>query len=43
MAMGEMFAAMLTLGLLGIAADRLARMLTGTYFRRYMPGAYDGG
>jgi NitT/TauT family transport system permease protein len=43
MAMGEMFAAMLTLGLLGIAADRLARMLTGRYFRRYVRGSYDGG
>jgi NitT/TauT family transport system permease protein len=38
MAMGEMFAAMLTLGLLGIAADRLARVLTGRYFRRYVGG-----
>ena len=43
MAMGEMFAAMLTLGLLGIAADRLARMLTGRYFRRYVPGTHNGG
>jgi len=38
-----MFAAMLTLGLLGIAADRLARMLTGRYFRRYVPGTHNGG
>jgi ABC-type nitrate/sulfonate/bicarbonate transport system permease component len=43
MAMGEMFAAMLTLGLLGIVADRLARMLTGRYFRRYVGGTDDGG
>ena len=43
MAMDEMFAAMLTLGLLGIAADRLARMLTGRYFRHYVGGTDDGG
>jgi NitT/TauT family transport system permease protein len=43
MAMDEMFAAMLTLGLLGIAADRLARMLTRRYFRRYVGGADGSG
>ena len=43
MAMDDMFAAMLTLGLLGIAADWLARMLTRRYFRRYVGGADDGG
>ncbi len=43
MAMDQMFAAMLTLGLLGIAADRLARVLTGRYFRRYVGGTDDGG
>jgi NitT/TauT family transport system permease protein len=36
MAMDEMFAAMLTLGVLGIAADRLVRALTGRSLRRYL-------
>jgi NitT/TauT family transport system permease protein len=35
-AMDEMFAAMLTLGLLGIAADRIARLLTTRFLRRYV-------
>jgi ABC-type nitrate/sulfonate/bicarbonate transport system permease component len=43
MAMDQMFAAMLTLGLLGIVADRLARLLTGRYFQRYVRGTGDGG
>jgi ABC-type nitrate/sulfonate/bicarbonate transport system permease component len=38
-----MFAAMLTLGLLGIVADRFARRLTGRYFQRYVGGTGDGG
>jgi NitT/TauT family transport system permease protein len=36
MAMDQMFAAMLTLGLLGIAADRLARVATTRWLRRYV-------
>jgi NitT/TauT family transport system permease protein len=36
MAMDEMFAAMLTLGVLGIAADRLVRALTARSLRRYL-------
>jgi ABC-type nitrate/sulfonate/bicarbonate transport system permease component len=43
MAMDQMFAAMLTLGLLGIVADRLARRLTWRYFQRYVGGTGDGG
>jgi NitT/TauT family transport system permease protein len=43
MAMSDMFAAMLTLGLLGVAADRFARMLTVRCFRRYLGGADDRG
>jgi NitT/TauT family transport system permease protein len=37
MAMDEMFAAMLTLGVLGIVADRLMRAITGRSLRRYLP------
>jgi NitT/TauT family transport system permease protein len=40
MAMSEMFAAMLTLGALGIVADRIVRLLTSRYQRRYMPAGY---
>lgn len=36
MAMDQMFAAMLVLGLLGIAADRLARLIASRFLRRYM-------
>ena len=36
MAMDEMFGAMLTLGVLGIAADRLVRVLTARSLRRYL-------
>jgi NitT/TauT family transport system permease protein len=36
MAMDEMFAAMLTLGVLGIVADRLVRLLTRRSLRRYL-------
>ncbi len=36
MAMDQMFAGMLVLGLLGIAADRLARFLSTRFLRRYM-------
>lgn len=38
MAMGEMFAAMLVLGVLGIAADRIVRAATDRFLRRYLPG-----
>jgi NitT/TauT family transport system permease protein len=38
MAMGEMFAAMLVLGVLGIAADRIVRSATDRFLRRYLPG-----
>lgn len=37
MAMDEMFAAMLTLGVLGIVADRLMRAITARSLRRYLP------
>jgi len=36
MAMDQMFAAMLVLGLLGIAADRLARLLAARFLRHYV-------
>jgi ABC-type nitrate/sulfonate/bicarbonate transport system permease component len=36
MAMDEMFAAILTLGFLGIVADRLVRALTARYLHRYL-------
>jgi ABC-type nitrate/sulfonate/bicarbonate transport system permease component len=36
MAMDQMFAAMLVLGVLGIAADRLARLATSRWLRRYV-------
>jgi NitT/TauT family transport system permease protein len=36
MAMDEMFAAMIVLGVLGIAADRFARLLTERYLHRYV-------
>ncbi|HVO90318.1 MAG TPA: ABC transporter permease, partial [Casimicrobiaceae bacterium] len=36
-AMGDMFAAMLVLGLLGIVADRLVRFATERYLHRYLP------
>ena len=36
MAMDQMFAAMLVLGLLGIAADRLARALAARFLRHYL-------
>lgn len=39
MAMDQMFAAMLVLGLLGIAADRIARALAARFLRRYLHGA----
>lgn len=42
MAMSDMFAAMLVLGLLGVAADRVAQMLTSRFFRQYLGGADDG-
>jgi NitT/TauT family transport system permease protein len=37
MAMNEMFAAMLILGVLGIVADRVVRVLTDRFLHRYMP------
>lgn len=37
MAMSDMFAAMLILGLLGIAADRIVRGLTSRFFHQYLP------
>lgn len=37
LAMGDMFAAILTLGLLGIAADRLVNGLSSRWLRRYLP------
>jgi len=43
MAMDEMFAAMLTLGLLGIAADRLARVATRHFLHRYLRNEDDAG
>lgn len=36
MAMDQMFAAMLVLGVLGIAADRIARLVTARWLRRYV-------
>jgi len=36
MAMDQMFAAMLVLGALGIAADRIARLVTARWLRRYV-------
>jgi ABC-type nitrate/sulfonate/bicarbonate transport system permease component len=41
-AMGDMFAAMLALGLLGIAADRVVRVLTARYLRAYLPATDHG-
>lgn len=38
MAMSDMFAAMLVLGLLGIVADRIVRALTARFLSRYLPG-----
>lgn len=37
MAMGDMFAAMLVLGVLGIAADRIVRVATARFLRHYLP------
>lgn len=37
MAMGDMFAAMLVLGLLGIAADRIVSAATSRFLERYLP------
>ena len=37
MAMSDMFAAMLILGLLGIAADRMVSTLTSRFFQQYLP------
>jgi NitT/TauT family transport system permease protein len=37
LAMGDMFAAILALGLLGIAADRLVNGVTSRWLRRYLP------
>jgi len=37
MAMGEMFAAMLVLGVLGMAADRMVRVVTSRFLRHYLP------
>jgi NitT/TauT family transport system permease protein len=37
MAMGDMFAAMLVLGILGIAADRIVRALTARFLHQYLP------
>jgi len=42
MAMNDMFAAMLVLGLLGIAADRLVRVVSSRLLRRYLPEERDG-
>jgi NitT/TauT family transport system permease protein len=39
LAMDEMFAAILTLGLLGIAADRLVNGLTSRWLKQYLPPA----
>jgi ABC-type nitrate/sulfonate/bicarbonate transport system permease component len=36
MAMSDMFAAMLVLGLLGIAADRIVRAVTGRFLHQYL-------
>ncbi|MEP7206757.1 MAG: ABC transporter permease [Casimicrobiaceae bacterium] len=41
MAMSDMFAAMLVLGLLGITADRLVRIFTGRVLQRYLPAGHD--
>ena len=37
LAMGDMFAAILTLGLLGIAADRMMNGVTSRWLRQYLP------
>jgi NitT/TauT family transport system permease protein len=42
MAMDQMFAAMFVLGVLGIAADRLARLLATSFLRHYINGDGDG-
>ena len=42
MAMDQMFGAMLVLGLLGIAADRVARMLAARFLRHYVHAADHG-
>jgi NitT/TauT family transport system permease protein len=41
MAMGDMFAAMLVLGVLGIAADRVVRAVTARFLRQYLPTGGD--